>query len=192
MLSDSLHRPASWPRLLTPVDARIAPLVCLLLLTAARALASFAFACATPFAAFAAIAGAMLPLSAALPVVLAAWIVNQAIGFGVLGYPIELNTFLWGGAIGAAALIATVVSAQVLRRLPAIGRPAELALALLAAYVAYKGVLFAFTPVLGGAGAFTVAIIARIGLLNVLWMIGLVLAYELLRLFVLKRQQLLS
>jgi hypothetical protein len=68
--------------LLTPVDARIAPLVCLLLLTAACALASFAFACATPFAAFAAIAGAMLPLSAALPVVLAAWIVNQAIGFG--------------------------------------------------------------------------------------------------------------
>jgi hypothetical protein len=59
-----------------------------LLLTAACALASFAFACATPFAAFAAIAGAMLPLSAALPVVLAAWIVNQAIGFGVLGYPI--------------------------------------------------------------------------------------------------------
>jgi hypothetical protein len=49
--------------------------------------------------------------------------------------------------------------------------------------------LFAFTPVLGGAGAFTIAIVARIGLLNVLWMIGLVLAYELLRLFVLKHQQ---
>jgi hypothetical protein len=103
MLSDSLPRPASWPRLLTPVDARIAPLVCLLLLTAACALTSFAFACATPFAAFAAIAGAMLPLSAALPVVLAAWIVNQAIGFGVLGYPIELNTFLWGGYWGSGA-----------------------------------------------------------------------------------------
>jgi hypothetical protein len=76
--------------------------------------------------------------------------------------------------------------------LPAIGRPAELALALLAAYVAYEVVLFAFTAVLGGAGAFTFAIIAPIGLLNVLWMIGLVLAYELLRLFVLKQQQLVS
>jgi len=42
-------------------------------------LASLAFACATPFAAFAALAGAMLPLSAALPVVVAAWIINQAI-----------------------------------------------------------------------------------------------------------------
>ena len=119
-------------------------------------------------------------LSAALAVVVAAWIINQAIGFGVLDYPVELNTFLWGFAIGAAALIATVVSTLV-RRLPSIGHLIELAIALLAAYVAYEVVLFAFTPVLGGAGAFTVAIIVRIGLLNVLWMIGLVAVYELLK-----------
>jgi hypothetical protein len=172
-----------------PVDARVAPLFCLLLLAAACGLASFAFACGTPFAAFAALAGAMLPLSSALPVVLAAWTVNQAIGFGVLGYPFETNTLLWGLAIGVAALIATAVSALVLRLLPAIGRPAELALTLLAAYVAYEVVLFAFTPVLGGTGAFTIAIIARIGLLNVLWMIGLVVAYELPKVFVLKHRQ---
>jgi hypothetical protein len=55
--------------------------------------------------------------------------------------------------LGAAALIATAASALVLRLLPAIGRPVELALTLLAAYVAYEVVLFAFTPVLGGAGA---------------------------------------
>jgi hypothetical protein len=167
------------------MPSRNAPLFCLVLLTVSCGLASFAFACATPFAAF---AGAILPVSAALPVVVAAWIVNQAIGFGVLGYPVELNTFLWGIAIGAAALIATAVSALV-RRLPSIGRPVELVLALLAAYVAYEAVLFAFTPVLGGAGAFSVAIIARIGLLNVLWMIGLVAAYELLKVFVIKHQQ---
>jgi hypothetical protein len=157
-----------------------------LLLTVSCGLASFAFACATPFAAFAAFSGAILPLSAALPVVVTVWIVNQAIGFGVLGYPVELNTFIRGFAIGAAAVIATAVSTLV-RRLPSIGRPVELALALLAAYVAYEVVLFAFTPVLGGA--FTVAMIARIGSLNVLWMIGLVAAYELLKVFVLKHQQ---
>ena len=78
MLPDSLHRSAVFLRLLAPVDARVAPLFCLLLLTVACGLASFAFACATPLAAFAAFAGAMLPLSAALPVVVAAWIVNQA------------------------------------------------------------------------------------------------------------------
>ena len=113
MPSDNLHRLATWPRLPAPVDARNAPLFCLVLLTVPCGLASFAFACATPFAAFAAFAGATLPLWAALPVVVAAWIVNQAIGFGVLGYPVELNTFLWGVAICAAALIATAVSALV-------------------------------------------------------------------------------
>jgi hypothetical protein len=160
-----------------------------LLLIAACALASFAFLCATPFAAFAALAGAMLPLSSALLVFFAAWIVNQAIGFGVLSYPVELHTFFWGAAIGAAALIATVVAALMLRLLPAISRPVELALTLLAAYVAYEVILFAFTPILGGAGAFTVAIVARIGLLNALWMIGLAAAYELLKVVVLKRRQ---
>jgi hypothetical protein len=190
MLLDNLYRLARGPRLLAPVDTPFAPLLCLLLLTAACGLASFAFACATPFAAFAALAGVMLPLSSALPVVFAAWIVNQAIGFGVLGYPIALNTFLWGVAIGAAALIATAVTVPVVRLLPAaVGRVAALALALPAAYVAYEVVLFAFTPLLGGAGAFSAAIIARIGLLNVLWMIGLAVAYELLTIVALKHQR---
>jgi hypothetical protein len=189
MSSDGQQRPAPGPGLLTPVDGRSTPLFCLLLLTAACALASFAFACATPFAAFAALVSATLPLSSALPVVFAAWIVNQAIGFGVLGYPVELHTFFWGGAIGAAALIATIVSALTLRLLPASGRPVELALILLAAYITYEVILFAFTPVLGGSGAFTAAIVARIGLLNALWMIGLVATYELLKVIALKRRQ---
>ena len=103
----------------------------------------------------------------------------------MLGYPVELNTFLWGFAIGAAAHRDRGIDAGT--HLPSIGRPVELALALLAAYVAYEVVLFAFTPVLGGA--FTVAMIARIGSLNVLWMIGLVAAYELLKAFALKHQE---
>ena len=80
MPPDNLHRLATWPRLPAPVDARSVPLFCLSLLTVSCGLASFAFACATPFAAFAAFAGAILPLSTALAVVGAAWIINQAIG----------------------------------------------------------------------------------------------------------------
>jgi hypothetical protein len=38
------------------------------------------------------------------------------------------------------------------------------------------------TPFLGGAGAFTVAIIARLGFLNAVWLIGLVAACEGIRL----------
>ena len=88
---------------------------------------------------------------------------------------------LWGLAIGAAALIATATSALVLRFLPRAGGPAALGLILIAAYPANEVVLFAFTPALGGAGSFTLAIIARIGLLNVLWMIGLVAGCQVFR-----------
>jgi hypothetical protein len=126
----------------------------------------------------------MLPLSAALPVVIAAWIVNQAIGFGLLGYPMEMNTLLWGLAIGAAALAATAVSAQVSRLLPAANRAATLALAVGAAYALYELVLIACTPALGSSGAFTFAIIARLGLLNVLWMLGLIAACEIAALLI--------
>jgi hypothetical protein len=103
VLSGSPQYPTVSTRLLAPVDERVAPVFCLLLLTAACVLASLAFAWTTPFAAFAALAGAMLPLSAALPVVVAVWIINQAIGFVVLGYPVEMNTLLWGLGIGVAA-----------------------------------------------------------------------------------------
>jgi hypothetical protein len=35
-------------------------------------------------------------------------------------------------------------------------------------------VLFAATPLLGGSGSFTAAIITRLGLLNAAWLVGLV------------------
>ena len=56
-----------------------------------------------------------------------------------------------------------------------------MAVALLAAYGASKLVLFAATPFLGGAGNSAAAIVARVGLLSVLWLIGLVAVCELVR-----------
>jgi hypothetical protein len=52
--------------------------------------------------------------------------------------------------------------------------PAALGVAIFGAYAAYEVVLFAFTLMLGGAGAFKLPIIIRLGLLNLLWLIGLV------------------
>ena len=182
MSLDILPLPGAESNRLAPVEAGVAPLFCLVLLTVACALASFAFACATPFAAFAVVAAAMLPLPTALLVMFTAWVVNQAIGFGALHYPLDLNTLLWGLAIGAAALVATAASKLVLRSLPRVGSPVMLSLALIGAYAAYEVVLFSFTPVLGGAGAFTLAIVGRLGLLNLPWLIGLVAACEVFRL----------
>lgn len=167
---------------LHPVEARRAPMFCFALLTVSCALASFALACATPFAAFALVAAAMLPLRPALVVMTGAWLVNQTIGFGALHYPVDASTIAWGVVIGAAALVATGAAAAILRALPMNRTPLMLALALVGAYAAYEFALFAATPFLGGAGAFTAAIVTRIGLTNVAWLIGLVAACEIFRL----------
>ena len=167
---------------LQPVAPRLAPMLCFGLLTAACALASFAFACATPFAAFAVVAAAMLPLRPALLVVTGAWLVNQTIGFGALRYPVDGNTIAWGLVIGAAALVATGISSAVLGGLPRARAPLALAIALVAAYAGYELVLFAATPALGGDGAFTAAIVTRIGLTSAAWLAGLVAVCEIVRL----------
>jgi hypothetical protein len=168
---------------LHPVEPRFAPLFCFGLLTLSCALASFAFACATPFAAFAVVAAATLPLQSALVVTLAAWLVNQAIGFGFLHYPLDASTIAWGLVIGAAALAATAVSVAVLRVTERYSIVVGLTAALIGAYAAYELVLLSATPFLGGAEDFTVAIVGRLGLLSVAWAIGLVAACEIARLF---------
>jgi hypothetical protein len=167
---------------LAPVERRYAPLFCFALLSASCALASFALACATPFAAFAVIAAAMLPLQTAALAVTGAWLVNQAIGFGVLHYPIDTNTILWGFAIGAGALAATAMSAAILRALRQHRAPLVLAVALVGAYGAYELALFAAMPFLGGAEAFNAAIVVRLGAVSAVWLIGLVAACEIVRL----------
>ena len=181
-MSLSLPSPSTNGSRLTPVESGHAPLFGFALLTVSCALASFALACATPFAAFAVIAAAMLPLRPALLVVTGAWLVNQGIGFGALHYPIDGNTMLWGAAIGIAALAATAAASAVLRSLPQNSTPLVLAVALICGYGVYELALLAATPVLGGADSFTAAIVAQIGVSNAAWLIGLVAACEIVRL----------
>jgi hypothetical protein len=156
-------------------------LFCFALLTAASCLASLVLACATPFAAFAVIAAAMLPLRPALLVVAGSWLVNQGIGFSALHYPIDPTTMAWGFVIGVAALIATTVASRVLQVPRSMRAPLAFGLALVAAYGAYELTLFAATPVLGGGASFTTAIIMRIGLSSAAWLTGLVGICEMLR-----------
>ncbi|WFU20965.1 hypothetical protein QA649_22845 [Bradyrhizobium sp. CB1717] len=177
---------------LHPVAPRLAPTFCLALLTASCALASFALACATPFAAFAVVAAAMLPLRPALLVVTGAWLVNQGIGFGLLHYPVDGSTLAWGFVIGAAALVATAVSSAVLGALPQGRTPLMLASTLAVAYAIYELVLFAATPLLGGEGAFTAAIVTRLGLLSAVWLAGLVAVCEIVRLVAPSRRKAMS
>jgi hypothetical protein len=144
------------------------------------AVSSWEFACITPFVAFAVAAGYALSARAAVLTVMAIWLANQAIGFAVLGYPWTLDTILWGVAIGAATLLATVLACATFRlglrnNVAAIGAAFVLALA------AYEGGLFLVTFALGGADAFTPAIVGHVARLNLGWIVGLVGTYEILR-----------
>jgi hypothetical protein len=144
------------------------------------AVSSWEFACITPFVAFAVAAGYALSARGALLTLMAIWLVNQAIGFGVLGYPWTVDTILWGFAIGAAALLAAALACATLRfgfrnNVTAIGAAFVLALA------AYEGGLFLVTFALGGQDAFTPAIVGHVALLNLGWTVGLVGTYEILR-----------
>ncbi|MBR0932445.1 hypothetical protein [Bradyrhizobium jicamae] len=166
---------------LRPVEARYAPMFCFALLTASCALASLVLACATPFAAFAVIAAAALPFRTAILVVVGTWLVNQTIGFGTLHYPIDARTIAWGFVIGTAALAATAAASVAFRLLPHNRALLSFFLAFVCGYAAYEVTLLAATPMLGGAGAFTPAIVMRLGLLGAVWLAGLVAVCEMVR-----------
>ena len=157
-------------------------LFCVTVLVAACASASLVFACATPFAAFAVLAAAMLPLRSALLATAVVWLVNQIIGFGLLGYPWTLNAALWGVGLAAAAELATAIAVSVFHRLAHVGRFAVYPLALVAGFAGYEICLLALTPLLGGGEAFAVDIVGRIAFLNAIWLAGLVGVYEVARL----------
>ena len=86
-----------------------------LLLASASFIFSLAFACATPFAALAALGALALKKVDAFAVATLAWLINQAVGFGLLGYPTDSMTVAWGLAIGLSALAAAAAAMLTVR-----------------------------------------------------------------------------
>src|SRR5579862_9091601 len=68
------------------------------------------FACAVPFAAFGAIAALSLPRRDALLLTLAIWLINQIIGFGILHYPTDAMTLIWGAILAVIAVLSTMAA----------------------------------------------------------------------------------
>lgn len=165
----------------TPQDDRRAVWLCGAILAVACASSSLVFACATPFAAFAVLAAAVLPLRRAHAVVAFAFAVNQVIGFCVLDYPRTANAALWGVGMIAAALITTAVAAALFRRLSGWGTFAIYPVALVGCFAVYEIVMLAMTPALGGVEAFSPDIVGQLAFVNAIWLAGLIVAYELLR-----------
>ena len=123
-------------------------LLWIVLLSAASVLGSWALACATPFAALAALAATRMNRRDGLALMLVAWFASQAVGFGIHHYSHEPGTLMWGGAIGTAAIMSLLAArfAETMGR----GSAARLALAYGGAVVGYKGMLVLWSLALGG------------------------------------------
>ena len=155
------------PILAKPIFNNQDSLIAGLLVVAASAL-SLGCACAMPFAAFATACALTLPRKQALVAVIAAWAVNQLIGFSCLGYPFDGLTLLWGVILGTAAFAALLVAQSMLRaRQPSqSSRIIRAVLAFLASFIAYEAVLFTASLILGGVENYTLTIQARIFAIN--------------------------
>jgi hypothetical protein len=148
----------------------------LTLLVAASVAFTFGFACAVPFAAFAAATALTLNTRDALLLTIALWLANQIVGFGPLGYPWDGSTLLWGGVLGVVALLSTAAARIASTRLARAPHAVVLVLSFAAAFVVYEGSLYIVSAAwLGGTEDFAGSIVASIAELNVLAFIGLLI-----------------
>ena len=138
---------------------------------------SLAFACAAPLAAIAAFAGTKMKSGEGMTLVAAAWLSNQIVGFGVLGYPMTAETFAWGAALGLATIVAFVAARAV--SVSTGTSAAALAGAFVAAFAAYQASLYAAGLVLGGVHeAFSLAVIQHVLAVNVVGFVGFALLHR--------------
>jgi hypothetical protein len=140
---------------------------------------SFVFACATPFAAFGVLAALTLSRTDAIRITIALWMANQAIGFGILGYPVTVNSVGWGLAIGGAAVSSTAVARLIISRLRTARGLTRAVVALAGTFAVYEIALFTVAVAgLGGIGSFAAPIVGRIVVINAAALLGLHALYR--------------
>jgi hypothetical protein len=157
----------------------VANFVWIVILALAGVGGSLVISCVTPFVALAVALAGTVRLAAALTAIIAIWLTNQFIGFVFFHFPRTPNTILWGVAIGGAALLSTLVAATVLKQAASLSAVTRLGLALLLGFALYEAGLLVAALFLGGVETFSPAIIARLGLINVVWLVGLFALNEL-------------
>ena len=140
---------------------------------------SFFFACATPFVALATLAAVKMDRRDGLIVVGSVWLANQAIGFGLLGYPLTLDSLAWGVAIGAAGVLAMGAAKAFASPKPV---PLALTLPFVAAFVVYELALYVAGLALGaGQDGFSLAIVQQVFVINAVGFLVLLAAHGIAR-----------
>jgi hypothetical protein len=132
------------------LSTRSASLLWIVLLTAASLATTLALACATPFAALAALAAVHMRRRDGIALMLLAWLASQLVGFLVLHYPHDVKTLCWGAGLGSAAIGALLGAALSLSWVDNASVAVRLAVAYLAGFVAFKAVVLVWALFLGG------------------------------------------
>lgn len=152
----------------------------ILLLTAASTATTLVLSCATPFPALAALAAVHMRQRDGLILMALAWAASQLTGFFILHYEIKSTTYGWALGLFVAAIVSGLGAYAALRRME--GRPPALrmAAAYVAAFVAFKLVIIAFSAFwLGGlATALNAEIVGWQFVRNAAILIGLLAAYH--------------
>ncbi len=138
-------------------------------------------ACVTPFAALATLAALKLGRRDAAAVVGLVWLVNQAVGYGFLGYPWTWDSVAWGVVIGVSSGLAALAAKGLSTTQKA---PLAVSLPFMGAFVVFQLSLYYAGHVLPGSeGAFSAAVIGHVFLINVAALFGLTVAYHSVALF---------
>jgi hypothetical protein len=156
----------------------LANLIWTLILTLATIGVTFALSCVTPFAALAVALAGTIGLRASLRIMIVVWFANQVIGFGFFHFPHTPNTFLWGAAIGGAAIATTFSAFLVMKYGSSWATLLRLFLAFLVSFAVYEMTLLSAAALLGGFETFKPAIVAQIGFINAVSLVGMVVLNE--------------
>jgi hypothetical protein len=144
------------------------------ILTVVTVASSLAVACGTPFAALAALAALFLPRRDALVLIAVNWGANQAIGFGLLHYPLNWDCYRGGIDLGIAAGLSTIAAMFAHRVLARMATALRAIGSFAVAFVTYEAALFVISP-MGSSADFAAPVVLYIFYVNAIAFVGLLL-----------------
>jgi hypothetical protein len=137
---------------------------------------SFAYACAAPLAAVAALAALKMGRTEGLVLVVVSWLANQLVGFLLLSYPHTADSYAWGAAIGIGAVLGFLAARAATSA--NLSQPVALVVAFAVAFVVYQIALYLAGVAFGYEGdAFSAAIVGEVLAINLVAYVGFVLAH---------------
>jgi hypothetical protein len=144
------------------------------ILTVLTVASTLGLACGTPFAALATLAALFLRRRDAFVLITVNWLANQAIGFGLLHYPLNWDCYRGGINLGIAALLSTMAAMRAQGALRNVATTVRAIGSFAVAFLAYQGSLFLMSP--AGRGAdFAASVVLYIFYVNAVAFVGLLL-----------------